>query len=349
MRSNETSFQRLAVACLSLLLLNLLSAPSASAAPSWTLIYQTTNSARDGSDIFQYTNGYGKTGGAADSFIASGQNWDLIKIRMDATTGGTTYSTEVYFDKWAGATIAGLQLPDYANYNVIDKNVTNLVVTSNYTGTGKVKTGSFALGRVEIWPYNYNPARSGLIPQGDPGTYDYDDTISVVSNGHGSFQVHNLTDTQTIIAWNMHRSGGVADLGMGPGPGGAPDWTSQGSASWTNTNFLIQISVGTSTTVGSVSAPTASGTFSKGKTVILTSITNGPGKVTFYTRGKRIPGCVAIATVDYSGTLKAICSFKPSTSGATKISASYIASNSSYTNASSGTSELMIGRRSDTR
>jgi hypothetical protein len=313
------------------------------------LIYQTTNSARDASDIFQYSPGYGKTGGAADAFIASGQNWDTIKIRMDATNAGTTYSTEVYFDKWAGATIAGLQLPDYANYNVIDKNVTNLVVTSNYTGTGKVKTGSFALGRVEIWPYNYSPARSGLSPQGDPSTYDYDDTVSVVANGHGSFQVHNLTDTQTIIAWNMHRLAGPPDLGMGPGPVGSPDWTSQGNASWTNTNFLIQISVGLSTTTGTISAPTASGTLSKGKSVVLTAITNGPGRVTFYTRGKKIPGCVAVQTADYSGTLKAICTFKPSTSGATKISASYVASSSSYTNANSSASEIMIGRRSDNR
>jgi hypothetical protein len=313
------------------------------------LIYQTTNSARDASDIFQYSAGYGKTGGAADSFIASGQSWDTIKIRMDATTGGTTYSTEVYFDKWAGATIAGLQLPDYANYNVIDKNVTNLVVTSNYTGTGKVKTGSFALGRVEIWPYNYQTTRSGLLPQGDNGTYDYDDTVSVVSNGHGSFQVHNLTDTQTIIAWNMHRLAGPPDLGMGPGPVGSPDWTSQGNATWTNTNFLIQISVGVSTSAGIISAPTGSGIFSKSKVMTLTAITNGPGKVTFYARGKRIPGCVSVSVVDYSGTLKAICNMKPSTSGSMKVYASYTSNTSAYTNAQSSTSDFVIGRRSGNR
>ncbi len=333
------------------LVANLLLVPSAQAAPSWTLIYQTTNSARDGSDIFQYSAGYGKTGGAADAFISSGQSWDLIKIRMDATTGGTTYSTEVYFDKWAGATIAGLQLPDYANYNVIDRNVSNLVVTSTYTGAGKVKTGSFALGRLEIWPYNYLSSRSGLSPVGDASTYDYDDTVSVVSNGHGSFQVHNITgaDTQTIIAWNMHRQAGPADIGMGPGPVSSPDWTSQGNATWNNTNFLIQISVGVSTTSGIISAPTASGTFAKGKALTLTAITNGPGVVTFYTRGKKIPGCVAISTVDYSGTQKAICTLKPATSGALKVTATYRPSTSAYTPAASGASEFTIVRRTGTR
>ncbi|CAB4537308.1 MAG: hypothetical protein F2519_04375 [Actinobacteria bacterium] len=333
---------------LCILFINFLNAPSSFAAPTWTLIYQTTNSARDGSDVFQYSAGYGKTGGAADTFIASGQNWDVIKIRMDATTGGTTYSTEVYFDKWAGATIAGLQLPDHANQSVISKNVTNLVVTSNYTGAGKVKTGSFALGRLEMWPYNYSPALSGLSPPGNASTFDWDDTISVVTNGHGSYQIHNLTDTQTIIAWNMHRSGGPAEIGMGNSTGSHPDWTS-GGGTWTNTNFLIQVSVGISTTSGTIGNPTGSGNFSKGKALTLTAVTNGPGKVTFYTRGKRIPGCVGVQVVDYSGLLKAICTMKPDTSGALKVNASYTSNTSAYTNASSGVSEFAIGRRSGAR
>jgi hypothetical protein len=81
----------------------------------------------------------------------------------------------------------------------------------------------------------------------------------------------------------------------------------------------------------------------------LTAVTNGPGKVTFDTRGKRIPGCVAVPVVDYSGTLKAICNMKPTTSGTMKVYASYTSNTSAYTNAQSITSDFVIGRRSGNR
>jgi hypothetical protein len=222
------------------LIIGLAPLPSATAAPSWTLIYQTTNSDRNASDIFEYSASYGKSGTAATNFINSGQNWDLIRIRIEATASGNLYYTDAYFDKWSGATISGLELPDHANLNIIQRNVSNLVVSSNYSG---VKTGSYALGRLEIWPYNYAQRVSGLSPAGNASLYDWDDTYLVGTNGHGSFQLHNLTDTQTVFAWNRHRLADPAEIGMGAPTSGHPDWTFNTSV-FNNSNFKVQIYVG---------------------------------------------------------------------------------------------------------
>ena len=94
--------------------------PAAQAAPIWTKIYETTTSTRNNNSAtssMTYVSGYGKTGGAASSFIAAGTSWDLIKIRMEMTRGSnsTKYYAEVYFDKWSGASISDLQFPDYEN------------------------------------------------------------------------------------------------------------------------------------------------------------------------------------------------------------------------------------------
>lgn len=209
---------------------------------SWTKIYETVNPSRhsltNGEII--YVAGFGKIGGAAAAFTGT---FDRVKIRMECTVAGTLRWSEVAFDAWSGLTVQGLLIPDYANTNSIQRNVSNIIVTSNMPG---VNTGSFSQGRLEIWRDNYATNTSGLLPAGNGSIFDWDDVISVVSNGHGSFQIHNVTSgfEQTILAWNMHRYGGPAEIGFGNSPTASEDWTfntSNGSA-----NFKVQISVGTS-------------------------------------------------------------------------------------------------------
>jgi hypothetical protein len=276
----------LAVA-ISLLCALLAPIPSASAAPAWTLLYETTTSARNGNNIV-YTSGYGRGGTAVTNFANSGKTWDVIRVRFEATLSSTLYYTDVYFNKWAGATLTGLEFPDIANGNTVQRNVTNMVVSSNYSG---VRTGTFALGRLEWWPYNYAQASGPIAPNNTLNTYDWDDSFINGSGDHGSFQIHNLTDTQTVFAWNMHRTG-TQELGMGNATTGSnPDWTGA-SGVWTNAGFKVQIYVGDSVTIGSVAQPTYSGSLAKGTVTTLTSTTNGPGKVTFYYKKKRIAGCI---------------------------------------------------------
>ena len=332
------------VAITSLLISLLAPLSTASAAPSWTLIYETTTSARSGNNIV-YTSGYGRGGTAVTNFANSGKTWDVIRVRFEATLSSTLYYTDVYFNKWSGATLAGLEFPDLTNANTIQRNVSNLVVASNYSG---VRTGTFALGRLEWWPYNYGQTVGGLSPAGSGSTYDWDDSFVAGSGDHGSFQIHNLTDTQTVIAWNMHRTG-TQELGMGNATsGGNPDWTGAGGV-WTNAGFKVQIYVGDSVTIGTISQPTFSGSLAKGSTTTLSAIVNGPGRVTFYFKKKRIAGCVKRLAIDVSSTLTATCNFKPVTNGPGDISAEYTPADSSYTAATSSSVAVNVLRRSNRR
>jgi hypothetical protein len=146
----------------------------------------------------------------------------------------------------------------------------------------------------------------------------------------------------------MHRPG-TQELGMGNATSGShPDWTGA-SGIWTNAGFKMQIYVGESVTIGTINQPTYSGQLSKGLTTTLTSTTNGPGRVTFYFKKKRIAGCVKRVAMDVSGTYTATCSFKPPTSGTSQIYAEYEPIDSSFTSASSTVVSVQILRRSSRR
>jgi hypothetical protein len=340
------------VALTSLITLN---TPAAKAEPTWTKIYETVTSQRGGGGTpeISYALGFGKTGGAASAFISSGTSWDLIKIRMEMTrNGGSKYFAEAYFDKWSGATIADLQFPDYGNNLSLKKNVTNLVVTSDYTYNPTdlrgVKTGSYASGRIEFWPYNYSPGNTGLAPFGNDGLYDFDDRPDICGNCYGSYQVHNLTEAQTIMAWNQHAAS-TQDLGLGSQPSSHPDWTFAGAAEWNNTGFKVQVFVGTAVSASTINAPTVGGAQQKGKATTLTATTNVAGKVTFYFGTKRIPGCIGRLTTNVSGTQTATCTFKPPTSGQLRYSARLAPTSGSYTASTSTETTVQIGRRTGPR
>ena len=324
--------------------------PNANASPTWTKIYETVTPSRNNSSStseITYTSGFGKTGGAASSFIAAGTTWDLIKIRMEMNriVDNQTYFAEVTFNKWAGATIAELQFPDHVNTLVNHRNISNLVVTSNFSG---VKTGTFALGRLEIWPYNYATARSGLVPPGDASTYDWDDSPLVVSDGHGSYQIHNLTDTQTIMAWNMHRPG-AQELGFGSRSTSHSDWTTGANAEWNSTNFKVQVFVATAVSSSTVNAPVVTGAKLKSSITTLTATASTEGKITFYVGSRKIPGCSSRPTSNISGVQTATCNFKPNTSGYATYSARLVPTSSSFTNSQSTSTVVQIGRRSGVR
>jgi hypothetical protein len=324
--------------------------PNANATTTWTKIYETTTSSRNNNSAtseMTYTAGFGKTGGAASSFIAAGTSWDLVKIRMEMNriADNQTYFAEVTFDKWVGATIDGLQFPDHANALVNQRNISNLVVASNFSG---VKTGSYALGRLEIWPYNYSQARSNLSPPGNAGTFDWDDTYIVGSDGHGSFQIHNLTDTQTIMAWNMHRPG-TQEMGFGSRSTGEPDWTFAANAEWNTTNFKVQVFVASAVSASTVNAPVVSGARLKSSITTLTATASTAGKITFYGGTRKIPGCSSRPTSNIAGVQTATCNFKPNTSGYATYSARFVPTSSSFTNSQSTSTVVQIGRRSGVR
>lgn len=341
---------RLAILILFLPLFVIIS-PTAQASPSWTKIYETVTpntSNASGTATMTYVSGFGKTGGAASAFIAAGTSWDLVKIRMEMTlvSNSTKYYAEAYFDKWAGATIADLQFPDSVNNLNLKQNLTNLVVTSDFSG---VKTGSYRQGRIEFWSNCYGQGNSGYAPFGNDGLYDWDDSPSGGSGCYGSYQVHNLTDTQTIMAWNDHPQGRTADLGLGSNSSGHPDWTFADQTVWNQTNFKVQVFVATAVSASTVNAPVVSGTRVKSSITTLTATASTAGRITFFFGSRKIPGCSSRPTLNVSGVQTATCNFKPNTSGVATYSARLVPTSSSFTNSQSSATVVQIGRRTGAR
>ena len=315
-------------------------------ATTWTLIYQTTNTQRDANQYAIYTAGYERNGAAQTA--AAGQNFSQVRWRMEMTLSGTLYYVDAYFDKWRGATLADLQFPVYANVLNLQKNVTNLVVTSNYS---TVKTGSYALGRVEIWPYNYTQATTGISPPGSTSIFDFDDTAATGTNGHGTFQLHNLTDTQTVLAWNRSRYGDTAELGFGPCKIGASpctnsDWTLETGLS--PSAFKFQVFIGTAAPSDSsvtISVP-SSNTYRSPSTLTATlGVAGSDGKITFYQNGKKIAGCINLA----SSGLSVTCNWKPSTRGRVNLYATLNPTSTSYLSSTSTTTSTFVNSRSSRR
>lgn len=97
-------------------------------------------------------------------------------------------------------------------------------------------------------------------------------------------------------------------------------------------------------TTTSFSSLTLSNSPKKGLTTTITATVSNPGKVRFFQSGKRIPGCVSVATTG-SGPITATCYWRPTTSGGVIISASLTPTDSSLTSSTSHAVAVSSGRR----
>jgi len=211
----------------------------------FTKLYETVTPSRGANGAIIYTSGFGT--GATDAaavFAAYGKAIDRIRYRMElivprpASVAGTLRYAEATFDAWTGVTASNLQIPDNKVPFIHQRDVSNLSVASDYPGA---INGTGLLGRLEIWPYSYVGDPNTELSGGD-GAFDFNDTATPGEDGHGTFQVHNLTDSQTVLSWNRHFSGQQPEIGFGKNPEGQPDWTfsTLGSTGW-----KLQISAGT--------------------------------------------------------------------------------------------------------
>ncbi len=196
------------------------------------VIYETTTPTRSGNNIVYSLDN-------SSSYSDSDLHADGVKIgyRMELTYNGTNYYAETFFDAWDNITLTSLQFPTVLNGNVIQLTVDNMSVSSNYPTVTNI---SSTIGRLEIWPYNYSAAANGDIG-GSSSKYDFDDTHTGNSS-YGSMQAHNLTATQTVLAWNRHSSSDP-DIGLGDNPNssGHSDWTFSGASSLGKLNWKFQV------------------------------------------------------------------------------------------------------------
>jgi hypothetical protein len=87
----------------------------------------------------------------------------------------------------------------------------------------------------------------------------------------------------------------------------------------------------------------------KGATESITANVNIPGKVRFYIGGKRIPGCLAIATTGTAPNLTATCSWKPAVKGSQVVYAVLTPTEVAVAAKTSSNSRLFVSNRQNTR
>jgi hypothetical protein len=207
---------------------------------TWNVLYEFTDPRRDTvSSSLTYNKDntsihYGKTFARVGYFMQNNMN-----------NGATSYYVYVTMDAYT-TNINDLKIPDIANAFVNQRNVTNLKVYSNHPQVGNYTATN---GRLEIWPYDYTAASN--LGGGSGATYDFDDTNSG-SGDYGCVQVHDITNSKTLLAWNMHRSTGTQNIGIGNNDatnihyvstgGASPDWTNAASSAY-NWKFQIYIKI----------------------------------------------------------------------------------------------------------
>ncbi len=154
----------------------------------------------------------------------SGQAPEFVWVAMDA------------FATSKGA----IGIPTAASGAVFQQPVANMEVISNVAG---VETGSgLTGGNLEFWPTNYTQPNGAGVPGASDATYDFGDTRTA-SGTHGSMQVHNAAEAQTIFAMNnWGADGNPIALGLGNQPSGNPDWTFANNAG-TYTRRVLHVMV----------------------------------------------------------------------------------------------------------
>lgn len=155
---------------------------------------------------------------------------------------------------------------------------------------------------------------------GAGGTFS---TTTIALGGSGAGNGGAQTNTPTTPAINRGGGGGGGGYGDQRGTHGAAGVV------------IIKYALQSFATISLSSSPVYRAT------TTITANTNVAGKVTFFANGKRIPGCIARATVN----LVATCSWKPSIHGPITIFTSIIATDTNYVAGRSVANPIVAAKR----
>ncbi|MFJ5842339.1 sialate O-acetylesterase [Streptomyces shenzhenensis] len=128
----------------------------------------------------------------------------------------------------------------------VRRQVTDLTVRGS-----AVRPSDHSTGYLELWPNRYGPGLPPSAPSGGSATkWDIVDTPHPATGqipgagGYGSFQVHDLTHRQTVLAVNgwAHTSQTRVSAGVGTAPVGQPDWTfAENAGRWTAPHLRVYV------------------------------------------------------------------------------------------------------------
>jgi hypothetical protein len=134
-----------------------------------------------------------------------------------------------------------------------------------------------------------------------------------------------------------------------PGSGGSPNYsygTDPYSSGGAGAPGIVIIRF---TITSTVSAPTYSGEIVKGTLESITVTTNVAGRVRFFFEGKKIAGCLSVATTGSSPDFTATCTWKPAIGGTRKVHAVFTPELAGLTAVTTEKVALFVANRSSRR
>jgi hypothetical protein len=154
----------------------------------------------------------------------------------------------------------------------------------------------------------------------------------------------SLPTSDSAVTWDVSYStpitGSYGYLGVQTEYNGTIDEIRGGAT------FDAVTGIASAPTIGTPSIATST---IKGATSNIVLTIGAPGFVRFLVDGKRIPGCLKVATTGSSPNFTATCNWKPPTQGVHQISAEFTSTDPSYTNTKSLTTKVQVVRRTSLR
>ena len=114
-------------------------------------------------------------------------------------------------------------------------------------------------------------------------------------------------------------------------------------------DFSIKITVTDVLEAATMGIPILSGVAYKGLTVTITISATVPGKVRFFSAGKRIPNCLSRSTTGSYPNYTASCSWRPVTSGSQAVRATLTPSDAAISAVTSGSTSFLVTKRGTLR
>lgn len=246
-----------------------------------------------------------------------------------------------------GSAVAGLidALPS-SNSDTTKK---SLYFGRTYGGTSIIKLAS---ANLPVWEAGGTAVSGPSANSTAPGDKSWYVIVKITSaaSGNDSVQIKLFSPSGTIpttesgITWDATLStpitGSWGYLAVQTEYNGIIDEI-RGSTSYTTVAGL--------TSPASLSVPTVTGEIKKGISVNLSVTVDAPGYVRFFVDGKRIAGCLRVATSGTSPNYTATCAWKPTVNGVKMLSASFTSSDPSILATTSGPIALQIVNRSNQR
>lgn len=218
--------------------------------------------------------------------------------------------------------------------------------TAATSATGGAGGSGIVIVRYTPLPIISGPSSSISIAENTTSIHTFSANVSVTWSKSG-----------TDAAFFSITSGGVLTISSrdyeAPQDSGSNNTylvTITGTDSYSNaTSQSLTVTITNANELGSVTAPTTSGTIYKGVSTTISVTLNVPGQVRFFVGSKRIANCLAKPTVGSYPSLTATCSWKPAVTGMQRLTATLTPTDSSFSASTSSATEAWVVKRGTAR